>query len=350
MAKPSVLEEITNDNQWNANKDFFGRLCIVAHAAFLDAGFRPHGGAPVATSRSLIRRYSLPQLGEEQGEPEDGAFVLLLHRQVGRNGHTELKAYHDHHDGRRCLDHRKQLENAAVKGSLSGGLGRVSHELATPGSKGRWVWKLLAHGLCMDLITCACRVKGLPAGPSFASLPDDVKALILARVDRPESIVMVECASKEMRDLVAEHDAKIWEPQARRWMPGNYEAWKDMYDKGLGKFSWKKWYVEARSEASVEEESDESLLMVCRRRYRRIVRPFDQYPYQTPTREGEEENLGGIIEDIEVKEGGYTGNKSWVMVRRRWLGSSVPSTEWSSWHRVQAAHYSPSSMSMKRLK
>jgi hypothetical protein len=34
--------------------------------------------------------------------------------------------------------------------------------------------------------------------------------LILGRLDSAEDIAMAECASKELRDLVAEHDADFW--------------------------------------------------------------------------------------------------------------------------------------------
>ncbi|KAK3146954.1 hypothetical protein QOZ80_3BG0275730 [Eleusine coracana subsp. coracana] len=314
--KTIALDAVTDDNQWNA-ECLFGKLCIVAHAAFLDAGFRPRGTPVKKTPRSWTRRYSLPQLGEHD-EPEEGAYILRLRRH--RDGHTALKAYHHYHqDG---IERREKLDNAAVVGFLSGTLGRAAHDLATPGSTGRWFWKLLAHELCRDLITCARRAKGLPAAPSFDSLPDDVKASILARVDCPKSVVMVECASKELRDLVAEHDAEIWEPHARRW---NKKAWKKhKKDKNLGDFiSWKQWYVEASLESSA-----------VRTRYRRVVQrsvgAYNPYPRKKLVRireeEEEEEGVGPIAEDLEVKQWYIGGGYEEPAVCRRWSLSLVTST------------------------
>ncbi|CAN6294000.1 unnamed protein product [Urochloa humidicola] len=65
MAKYSPLHKVTDDARWDA-EDLFGRLCILAHAAFLYAGFHPsavqevtpcrHGLYPAATLCCHLRR------------------------------------------------------------------------------------------------------------------------------------------------------------------------------------------------------------------------------------------------------------------------------------------------------
>ncbi|CAL4940241.1 unnamed protein product [Urochloa decumbens] len=207
MAKTSPLHKVTDDIFWNA-EGTFGRLCIVAHAAFLYGGFLPHGG-PAATTRSLSRSYSLPQ---RQGEDDDLTVVLRLSRRGRRRGDRGCVVLHAYYDMRQSTHdgtvRRELLDRAAVAAALSGGLDETARAL-----RGQWIWKLLADRICRGLFLGACRRSGVPVEPSFASIPREVKLLILCRLGSAEDIAMAECASKELRDLAAEHDADVWKPK-----------------------------------------------------------------------------------------------------------------------------------------
>lgn len=105
---------------------------------------------------------------------------------------------------------RELLDRAAVAAVLSGGLDDTARAIREPGSPGQWLWKRLADRIARGVFLGACREIGVPVEPGFASIPRDVKMLILGRLDSAEDIAMAECASKELRDLVAEHDADFW--------------------------------------------------------------------------------------------------------------------------------------------
>ena len=94
MPKCSPIHKVTDDARWAA-EDLFGRLCIIAHAAFLYAGFHP-SSAPAAKPWSLSRTYSVlpPAAARHQDKT---AVVLRLYRPWGRNrrgrAHMALRAY-----------------------------------------------------------------------------------------------------------------------------------------------------------------------------------------------------------------------------------------------------------------
>ncbi|KAL6642522.1 hypothetical protein ACP70R_020703 [Stipagrostis hirtigluma subsp. patula] len=145
MAPPttSPLHNVTDGDRWNADH-LFGRLCTVAHAAFLHCGFLPADDSPAGTPwSSLSRRYSLPQLG--QGAPPP--VVLHLSWEGRPSDDMALKAYYltPPDDG------WVRLGSAAVAAALSGGLDETAFTLTAPGSAGQWLWKLLADGICHEL-------------------------------------------------------------------------------------------------------------------------------------------------------------------------------------------------------
>ncbi|CAN6299865.1 unnamed protein product [Urochloa humidicola] len=84
--KTSPLHKVTDDTVWDAECTF-GRLCILAHAAFL-----PHG-APDTTARSLSHSYSLPR---RQGK-DDFTVVLRLSRRGRRRGDRGCVVLYTHY-------------------------------------------------------------------------------------------------------------------------------------------------------------------------------------------------------------------------------------------------------------
>ncbi|KAL6642533.1 hypothetical protein ACP70R_020714 [Stipagrostis hirtigluma subsp. patula] len=219
-AKHYPLHEVTDDG-WNA-ESVFGRLCIVAHAAFLHAGFVPHG-APAASRWSFSCRYSAPQLVPREG----GAAAVMRLTGRGRRrkqrSYMAVQTYLVARDGVRSRERRTRLDNASLAAALSGGVDDVAGALWTPGSAAGWLWQLLADELGRGLLPHLCRLNNCapvaavePAFPAFASLPGDVKVLILGRLDSAEDLAMAECAGKELRDLIAEHDAELWKAMHKR--------------------------------------------------------------------------------------------------------------------------------------
>jgi hypothetical protein len=60
------LHKVNDGDRWNA-ENLVGRLGIVAHAAFLYTGFRPHAAPAPSKPWSLSCRYSLKQLAHPDG-------------------------------------------------------------------------------------------------------------------------------------------------------------------------------------------------------------------------------------------------------------------------------------------
>ncbi|KAL6642530.1 hypothetical protein ACP70R_020711 [Stipagrostis hirtigluma subsp. patula] len=110
-------------------------------------------------------------------------------------------------DGGRSREQRLRLHNNDLEDALSGGVDDMARALRTLGSAGGWLWQLLANELGRCLFLHVCRANDMPAEPGFASLPGDVKAVILQKLDNAKDLAMAECASKELRDIAAEHDA-----------------------------------------------------------------------------------------------------------------------------------------------
>jgi hypothetical protein len=117
MAKCSPIHKVTDDARW-AVEDLFDRLCIVAHAAFVYAGFHP-SSASAAKLWSLSRSYSVlpPAAARHQDE---AAVVLQLYRPWGRNrrgrAHMALRAYvvTGTASGGRYMERRERLGRAAL--------------------------------------------------------------------------------------------------------------------------------------------------------------------------------------------------------------------------------------------
>ncbi|CAL4916002.1 unnamed protein product [Urochloa decumbens] len=213
MDKSSSLHKVTDDTTWDA-EDLFGRLCIVAHAAFLYAGFHP-SAAPVARPWSLCRSYSvLPLETAAESHQDAAAVVLRLYSSWGRRrrgrDHMSLPAHvvTDSNGGRymEAMEHRERFRRATLWSVLAGGVDDAARALRAPGSAG----ELLTDGVCRVLFLYACEANGVPVMPDFASLPRDIKMAILDKLEDGRDVAMAECASKELRDLVAGHGSDLW--------------------------------------------------------------------------------------------------------------------------------------------
>lgn len=187
-----------DENQWEV-ENVAGRLGIVAHAAFLCAGFVPHGEElssghlrkqvdEVGLSAScLSRQYTAAHLARHEGAAD--AVVLELHARV--DGDVVFQVYLLMTDGDRgCVLYEEVLDEAALAPLLSCSLADATSA---------WLWKELADWV-------------MPALPvtSFASLPDDAKVEILKRLTDGKDLARMECVSNQLRRLVVERDDELW--------------------------------------------------------------------------------------------------------------------------------------------
>ncbi|KAL6645657.1 hypothetical protein ACP70R_017265 [Stipagrostis hirtigluma subsp. patula] len=235
LALPIPIRRFVDDDQWEA-EDLAGRLGIVAHAAFLRAGFVPYSAEPKSghllrqvddlgpSSPSLSRRYTAPQLLARHGDGSPTESVVQELRAVGAHGGgVAFQAYLATGDGdRRCLC-RALLDEDTLAPILSGGVEDTARALGTEAS-GAWLWRSLTDWVCRVLLLELARRNGLPV-TSFSSLPDDVRAEILKRLTDGDDLARVECTSRQLRRLAAELDVELWKPlyeelqarQSRRW-------------------------------------------------------------------------------------------------------------------------------------
>ncbi|CAL4941127.1 unnamed protein product [Urochloa decumbens] len=216
----TVLHKLVDADQWEA-EDIIGRLGLIAHAAFLHAGFVPYGAQPPSgqnllktagdtTSTFRSRLYTAPALVHREGaeaavlmlcKAEGGDFALLMFLTTDR-------------DMRRGF--RQRLDAAATVPLLSRRLDDTAP----------WVSQLcmwLANGACWDLFVELCRRNGL-ALTSFMSLPDDIIMEILKRIVwRRKALVAVACTCRLLRRLVAEcNDTELWKPLFRDYYAQKY--------------------------------------------------------------------------------------------------------------------------------
>ncbi|KAG0513789.1 hypothetical protein BDA96_10G133100 [Sorghum bicolor] len=216
------LNKVTDAAHWDA-KDLFSRLCIVGDAAFLSSGFLPCD-VPETTPWSVSSRYSVPQLAHREGADAAVLCISRLGRRRGGCGHGKITV----DVGRLCIvgdvaflssgflscdtpemtpcnerhlnARRERLPLAAFAPVLSCGMDDAARALTMSSSSppdddangdASWLWKLFADQLCRRLFLSICHHSYVPL-----HVADDVAT--------------VECASKELRCLVADHDAMLW--------------------------------------------------------------------------------------------------------------------------------------------
>ncbi|XBH97731.1 hypothetical protein VPH35_127357 [Triticum aestivum] len=212
MAEISPLHRVIDARRWDAER-LLGRLIVVVHAAFLDAGFAPHThGAPKhrrvprragATASTLPLVYAAPRL-------PDAAVALRMRAHGMRIVFyvcVPRLARPDPGVHWACVDAR------AAATLVSGGLDGTARALAGVGACGlAALWRELAEKLCRGALVDICRENGvvLCRENAFVSLPGDVMLAILARLADGLDLLAVASTCTELRRLVADHDGELW--------------------------------------------------------------------------------------------------------------------------------------------
>ncbi|TVU16929.1 hypothetical protein EJB05_32933, partial [Eragrostis curvula] len=273
----TLLQKFVGAEQWDG-EDMVGRLGLLMHAAFLAVGFHPYGATPASghllkaaskagSSRRLSRYYTVPELARREGA--DAAVLLVCARGGGDVALLAFLTTERHLGG----VYRERLDLAAPsvfapplllwrgvygRERLPAAAQLLSRALrdAEPWAS-RVCWGL-AGGVCWDLRVELCRRNGLRL-TGLMSLPDDVKAEILKRLDDGKDLARVECTCTQLRELVVDRDAELWKPlyeealmrrrrRTRGWL---YHPWflldsSSSDDDEEEVVSWKRKYVQAR--------------------------------------------------------------------------------------------------------
>ncbi|TVU19197.1 hypothetical protein EJB05_35334, partial [Eragrostis curvula] len=243
------LPMIVDDDQWDA-KDLAGRLGIVAHAAFLRAGFVPYGDEPTSgyllkqvddtgsSQPSLSRRYTAAQLARRREGAPAPAEVAVQELLAQGNGDFVFHVFLLTRDGHQRFLCEAVLDAAALAPLLSGRLDDPARALET-GSAGARLWDALAEWV-FPVLLYELRSRNVTG---FASLPDDAKVEILKRLADWKDLASVECTSRQLRRLVTERDGELWKTKYESMnLPTKAEGSAD-HSEGLG--SWKERYVNA---------------------------------------------------------------------------------------------------------
>ncbi|KAG2619748.1 hypothetical protein PVAP13_3NG134300 [Panicum virgatum] len=233
MVMISPLHRVIDGRRWDAER-LLGRLIVVVHAAFLDAGFVPlgahgsrrsrrPGGSTVPkqagrTASALSLRYGAPQLPHHRQGSEAAAVLRMLAH--GRR-HLVLYVKCDPWPVERCV----LVDALAAAPLLTGGLDGTARALRRD-ARLAGLWRRLSDDLCRGALVDMCRRSGVALEPTFMSLPGDAKAAVLARLASGADLASVERVCTGLRRLVAERDRQLWKPSwkeryvtARRWTP-----------------------------------------------------------------------------------------------------------------------------------
>ncbi|KAF0929346.1 hypothetical protein E2562_019927 [Oryza meyeriana var. granulata] len=177
MAKISPLLTVIDAGRWAAERRL-GRLVLLTHATFLEAGFLAAGAdeensvrLPTQVGRTasaLPLRYTAPQLLHRP----DAATVALRVRAHGRN----LVFYVCVKFGNLWLDtYWICLDALAAARLLTGGLDGTARALVRDARLAA-LWSALTDGLCRRVLVDLCAKNGVAVDPdpSFVSLPCDL--------------------------------------------------------------------------------------------------------------------------------------------------------------------------------
>ncbi|KAK3135612.1 hypothetical protein QOZ80_5BG0421130 [Eleusine coracana subsp. coracana] len=247
-----ALRRLVDDVEWEA-EDLAGRMGIVAHAAFLRAGFVPYGEKPRSghllkkldeigpSTPCLSRRYTAAQLVAHHEGGGGAVDAAVLELRVWGNGDVTFHAYLLTTDGDRgFLSYEADLDEDTLAPILSCRLADAALALETR-SAGAWLWKSLADWVFPAMFLDLYHRNDLPV-TGFASLPDDATMEILKRLNGKD-LARVECTSKQLRFLVTERDGVLWKAvyESLSWLLEVESS--DSESDGLG--SWKQRYVNA---------------------------------------------------------------------------------------------------------
>uniref|UniRef100_A0A0E0M577 F-box domain-containing protein n=1 Tax=Oryza punctata TaxID=4537 RepID=A0A0E0M577_ORYPU len=254
MAKTSPLHNVIGAARWDAERPL-GRILILAHAAFLNAGFVPAADGDEnsvrlprkvgRTASSLPLRYAAPQLLHW---PESAAAVQLRLCAHGRHLVLYVSITRTSIFRKRRLDtYWVCLDALAAAALLAGGLDDTARALRRDARLAA-LWSALTDKLCRRVLVDMCAKYGVTLEPNFMSLPDDVKAAILARLPDGDDLARVECTCAGLRRLVADRDraAALWKPMYEK-LPFLLRLVRvDDDDEPTTEVSWKKKYAAAR--------------------------------------------------------------------------------------------------------
>ena len=215
----TLLQKFVDADQWEA-EDLVGRLGLIAHAAFLHAGFRPYGAEPSSGhlrkhagntgTPTQSRWYTAPQLAH--GEDAEAA-VLMLWVVPG----SVALLMHLTTDCRLRRSYRQHLDASTMAALLS----RRLDDTEPWGSRICWS---LADGPCWRLLVELCRRNGLPL-TGFTSLSEDVVVEILKRVDDGADLARAACTDRLLSRLVAEGDTELWKPLYEQMVGKGQRPW-----------------------------------------------------------------------------------------------------------------------------
>ncbi|KAF7077549.1 hypothetical protein CFC21_082085 [Triticum aestivum] len=255
----SPLHGVVDARRWNAERRL-GRLVIVVHAAFLEAGFsvpRRHRRdrdlsytcrLPTevgATASTLSLEYTAPQL-----LPRHDMGVAAL--RVCTNGRHVI--FYLQISSVRISPHMMCLDALSVAPLLSGHLnGTARRLLRNDASPTAALWRTVSDGFSRRIFSDLCLVHGVVPGraPTFMSLPSDMMAAILERLADGKDLLRVESTCTELRRLVTEpdRDRQLWMPRYKalrlNWLwwwsvGGDSDSHEDLPDT-----SWKEMSVRA---------------------------------------------------------------------------------------------------------
>ncbi|CAN6283649.1 unnamed protein product [Urochloa humidicola] len=222
----SPLHKVINTQQWDA-QDFLGRLIVVVHAAFIEAGFvlASSKAQPLpwitrlvaAPAKSPSLRYTIPeQLLRRRSANGALAAVVRLHV------HGELVMLHSYVPSNSDWDSDQywQSMDARIMAPLllTGSLDDAARALDSDAA-GAKLWKeVLADGLCKSILSNLRLVprreerRRATTFPKFMALPDDVMAAVLARLSCGKHLAVAESTCRKLRRLIADRDSELWKP------------------------------------------------------------------------------------------------------------------------------------------
>ncbi|TVU19038.1 hypothetical protein EJB05_35165, partial [Eragrostis curvula] len=207
MAKVSPLHKVIDAGRWDAERPV-GRLFVVVHATFLDAGFVPlprpyrkRGPVPRSagsTASALSLRYTAPELRDRRYAAQ--ASVVLRQQVYGR----KIIFFVQRGDGRPVASSCVLVDTLDAGALLSGGLDATARALRRDARLAA-LWRGLWDALCRRPLVDLCRGNGVTMEPTFVSLPVDVVLTILG-VWEGVDVARVGGTCAALRRLVAEHD------------------------------------------------------------------------------------------------------------------------------------------------
>ncbi|CAN6298659.1 unnamed protein product [Urochloa humidicola] len=240
MPRSHPLAEFMDADRWDAEVPL-GRIVLVAHAAFLHAGFVSYAGKPPAshlplpkqvslTASTLPLQYTIPELVVRAGAADAAVLrlcghgdFLILYRYLASGGRWPRTRW-------ACVD------AGLVAPCLSGDLDAAARALVGD-ALGARLWNALADGLARRLFLDICAANAALLPPRLTTLPDDLQAAILDRLATAD-LAMVESTCTGLRDLVAARE--LWKARymgerrhllsfERKEIDASSGSWKEKY-------------------------------------------------------------------------------------------------------------------------